>query len=84
VNKSELIDAVARHADISKAAAGRAVDAMVNSIKESLRNGDMVTLVGSARSTSASARPAAAATRGPAKPSTSARRRSRSSGLARN
>jgi DNA-binding protein HU-beta len=46
VNKSELIDAVARHADISKAAAGRAVDAMVNSIKESLRNGDMVTLVG--------------------------------------
>ena len=46
MNKSELIDAVARHADISKAAAGRAVDAMVNSIKESLKSGDMVTLVG--------------------------------------
>ncbi len=46
MNKSELIDAVARHADISKAAAGRAVDAVVNSIKDSLRSGDMVTLVG--------------------------------------
>jgi DNA-binding protein HU-beta len=46
VNKSELIDAVARHADISKAAAGRAVDAMVTSLKESRRNGDMATLVG--------------------------------------
>ena len=29
VNKSELIDAIARHADISKAAAGRALDATV-------------------------------------------------------
>ncbi len=46
MNKSELIDAVARHADISKAAAGRAVDAVVNSIKDSLKSGDMVTLVG--------------------------------------
>ena len=26
MNKSELIDAIARHADISKAAAGRALD----------------------------------------------------------
>ena len=33
VNKSELIDAIARHADISKAAAGRALDATVNAIK---------------------------------------------------
>jgi len=46
VNKSELIDAIARHADISKAAAGRALDAMVNSIKNSLKKGDIVTLVG--------------------------------------
>ena len=36
VNKSELIDAIAKHADISKAAAGRALDATVNSIKSSL------------------------------------------------
>jgi len=46
VNKSGLIDAIAKHADISKAAAGRALDATVNSIKTSLRKGDVVTLVG--------------------------------------
>jgi DNA-binding protein HU-beta len=46
VNKSDLIDAIAKHADISKAAAGRALDATVNSIKSSLRKGDAVTLVG--------------------------------------
>jgi DNA-binding protein HU-beta len=46
VNKSELIDAIAKHADISKAAAGRALDATVASIKTSLRKGSMVTLVG--------------------------------------
>ncbi len=46
MNKSELIDAIAKHADISKAAAGRALDATVNSIKSSLKKGDIVTLVG--------------------------------------
>ena len=46
MNKSELIDAIAKHADISKAAAGRALDATVNSIKSSLLKGDIVTLVG--------------------------------------
>jgi len=46
VNKSELINAIARHADISKAAAGRALDATMNSITGSLRKGDIVTLVG--------------------------------------
>ena len=46
MNKSELIDAIARHADISKAAAGRALDATVGAIKTSLRKGDIVTLVG--------------------------------------
>ncbi len=46
VNKSELIDAIAKSADISKAAAGRALDATVTSIKTSLRKGSMVTLVG--------------------------------------
>ena len=46
VNKSELIDAIARHADISKAAAGRALDATVGAIRGSLRKGDIVTLVG--------------------------------------
>ena len=46
MNKSELIDAIAKHADISKAAAGRALDATVNSIRGSLKKGDIVTLVG--------------------------------------
>lgn len=46
MNKSELVDAIARKADISKAAAGKAVDAMVDVIGETLRQGDQVTLVG--------------------------------------
>ena len=46
MNKSELIDAIARHADISKAAAGRALDATVDAIRGSLKKGDIVTLVG--------------------------------------
>ena len=46
MNKSEMIDAIARHADISKAAAGRALDATVIAIKQSLEKGDIVTLVG--------------------------------------
>ena len=46
VNKSELIDAIAKHADISKAAAGRALDATVDAIRGSLKKGSIVTLVG--------------------------------------
>jgi DNA-binding protein HU-beta len=46
VNKTELIDAIAKHADISKAAAGRALDATVDAIRGSLKKGSMVTLVG--------------------------------------
>lgn len=46
MNKSKLIDAIAKHADISKAAAGRAVDATMNAIQSSLKKGDIVTLVG--------------------------------------
>ncbi len=46
MNKSELIDAIASGADISKAAAGRALDATLDSITESLRKGDQVALVG--------------------------------------
>ena len=46
VNKSELIDAIAESADISKAAAGRALDATVDAVKGALKKGDMVTLVG--------------------------------------
>jgi len=46
VNKSEMIDMVAEAADISKAAAGRAVDAVFDGITGSLKGGDSVTLVG--------------------------------------
>lgn len=46
MNKSELIDAVALSADISKAAAGRALDATLSTIAEALQEGDQVSLVG--------------------------------------
>lgn len=46
MNKSELIDAVATGADISKADAGRAVDALVDTVSNALKAGDSVTLVG--------------------------------------
>jgi DNA-binding protein HU-beta len=46
VNKIELIEHVAKHADISKAAAGRAIEAVVGGIRTSLKKGNSVTLVG--------------------------------------
>ncbi|GGX78228.1 DNA-binding protein HU-beta [Litchfieldella qijiaojingensis] len=46
MNKSELIEAIAASADIPKAAASRALDAMVESVTESLKKGDTVSLVG--------------------------------------
>ena len=42
VNKSELIDAVAASADLPKAAAGRAIDAMLDTITDSLKKDDPV------------------------------------------
>ena len=46
MNKSELIESIAQAADISKAAAERALDGTVAAITASLKKGDMVTLVG--------------------------------------
>ena len=46
MNKIEIIDNIAKSADISKAAAGRALDATVAAIKTALKKGGMVTLVG--------------------------------------
>jgi DNA-binding protein HU-beta len=46
VNKSELVDSIAASADISKAAAGRALDAFTESVTEALKAGDQVALVG--------------------------------------
>nr|VUD34985.1 DNA-binding protein HU-beta [Raoultella sp. NCTC 9187] len=45
MNKSQLIDKIAAGADISKAAAGRALDALIASVTESLQAGDDVALV---------------------------------------
>ncbi len=46
MNKAELIEAVAEAADISKAAATRAVDGTIDAITKALKKGDSVTLVG--------------------------------------
>jgi len=46
VNKSELIDQIAEQAEISKAAAGRALDAAVAAVKQTLKKNGTVTLVG--------------------------------------
>lgn len=46
MNKSELIEAVAGSADLSKADAGRAVDAVLSNITDALKGGDQVTIVG--------------------------------------
>ncbi|MDR5858426.1 HU family DNA-binding protein [Halomonas eurihalina] len=46
MNKSELIEAIAVSADIPKAAASRALDAMVDAVADSLKKGDSVSLVG--------------------------------------
>lgn len=46
MNKSELIDAVASSTDLSKAAAGKAVDATLTAISRALEGGDQVTLIG--------------------------------------
>ena len=46
MNKSELIDAIAASADISKADAGRALDATLEAVTGALKKGDSVSLVG--------------------------------------
>ena len=46
MNKTELIEIIAKNADISKAAAGRALDATVTAVQQTLKKGNMVTLVG--------------------------------------
>lgn len=46
MNKAQLVDAMAESADISKAAANRALDGMVAAITKALTEGDQVSLVG--------------------------------------
>ena len=46
MNKSDLVDAVADKANLSKADAGRALDATIAAITSALKKGDTVSLVG--------------------------------------
>ena len=46
MNKSELVDFIAGEAEISKAAAGRALGAVTTAVKKTLKKGGTVTLVG--------------------------------------
>jgi len=46
LNKAELIDLVADKAELTKASATRAVDAMLEGVTKSLKKNDTVTLVG--------------------------------------
>lgn len=46
MNKTDLIESIATSAEISKAAAARALDATVESIKSALKSGDSVSLIG--------------------------------------
>jgi DNA-binding protein HU-beta len=46
VNKSELIDHIAKQADISKAAAGRALEALIGGVKSTLKKSGTVSIVG--------------------------------------
>ena len=46
MNKSQLIEAIASQADISKAKAGEAIDAFIDAVTAALKEDDTVTLIG--------------------------------------
>ncbi len=46
MNKNDMIEHIAKEADVSKAAAGRALDAVIGGIQTTLKKGGSVTLVG--------------------------------------
>lgn len=46
MNKSQLIDKIAADAELSKAAAGRALDSIIDAVTDALKNDDQVALVG--------------------------------------
>lgn len=46
MNKSDFVAAVADAAELSKADAGRAVDAVIDTVKKALKKGETITLVG--------------------------------------
>lgn len=46
MNKADIISSIADHAELSKADAGRALDALIEVVKKTLKKGDSVSLVG--------------------------------------
>lgn len=46
MNKSELIEIVAKEADLGKGVAGKAVDAVLDAVVKAVAKGDSVTLLG--------------------------------------
>ncbi|WP_133406439.1 HU family DNA-binding protein [Parashewanella tropica] len=46
MNKSELIEKIASDADITKAAAGRALDSFIAAVTDTLKSGEKISLVG--------------------------------------
>jgi DNA-binding protein HU-beta len=46
MNKGELIDAIAAHAKLTKADAGRALEATIETFEKQLKKGDRIALVG--------------------------------------
>ena len=46
MKKTDLIDAMADAADISRAAAGRALDGMIDAITKSMQDGEPISIVG--------------------------------------
>ena len=46
MNQAELIDALAEHADLSRATAGKALAALIGVVTEALKRGDEVRIAG--------------------------------------
>jgi DNA-binding protein HU-beta len=46
MNKNELINAIAEHANLSKADASRGLDVLLKTIETTLKAGDAITLIG--------------------------------------
>ena len=46
MNKSELVESMAENADLSKADAGRALEAFIATVSKTLKKGDTVSLIG--------------------------------------
>ncbi|HHB12272.1 MAG TPA: HU family DNA-binding protein [Chromatiales bacterium] len=46
MNKTELVDAVSKEADLTKADAARAVDAVIQAVTDALKRGEQVSILG--------------------------------------